>query len=366
MPWKSEKITLCKLLLLLLYMCVTTTQSSFNVNCISLILDLQRSNEMHKNIKCPGRRIKCLPINIDFTKQCIFSLIMMTCIAWFICLLIMLCGDVESNPGPFSVDSHSDSNSDSSSYSINNLTNHLSIMHLNIQSLIPKLDLIEGESMAYDVLVFSESWLKPEVSNDKICIGNFLPPFRTDRNNRPGGGVVIYVRDTFSCIRRTNLEIRGLEAVWVEILIESKKVLVGGFYRPPNTDAHYFNHIIESIDRAHNTDISDIIILGDFNYNMLSDNYNKMKELTKTYNMKQLIAEPTYFTENSSSLIDLIIIRNNNNILTSGVADTFIPDQIRHYCPTVVLLKFLRPHCKTFKRKIWNNKLADYTKYRSL
>ena len=118
-----KKITLCKLLLLLLYMCITIMQSSFNVNCISLKLDLQRSNEMHKNIKCPGRRIKCLPINIDFTKQCTFSLIMMTCIAWFICLLIMLCGDVESNPGPFSVYSHSDSNSDSSSYSINNLTN---------------------------------------------------------------------------------------------------------------------------------------------------------------------------------------------------------------------------------------------------
>ena len=91
-----------------------------------------------------------------------------------------------------------------------------------------------------------------------------------------------------------------------------------------------------------------------------------MKELIKTYNMKRLMAEPTYFTENSFSLIDLIIIRNNNNILTSGVADTFIPDQIRHHCPTVVLLKFLRPHCKTFKRKIWNYKMADYTKYRSL
>ena len=113
----------------------------------------------------------------------------------------MTCVDVESNPGPFSVDSHSDSNSDSSSYSINNLTNHLSIMHLNIKSLISKLDLIGGESLAYDVLVFSESWLNSEVSNDRICIGNFLPPFRTDRNNRPGEGVVIYVRDTFSCIR---------------------------------------------------------------------------------------------------------------------------------------------------------------------
>ena len=166
---------------------------------------------MNKNIKCPGRRINCLPIKIKFTKQYLFSLIMMTCIAWFICLSIMLCGDVESNPGPFSAGSHSDCNLDSSLYSINNITNHLSIMHLNIQSVLPKLDLIEGESMAYDVLVFSKSWLKPEVSNDSICIGLFLPPFPTDRSNQPGGGVVTYVRDTFSCIRRSALELLGLK-----------------------------------------------------------------------------------------------------------------------------------------------------------
>ena len=69
----------------------------------------------------------------------------------------MLYGDVELNPGPLSVDSLSDSNSDSSSYSISNLTNPLSIMHLNIQSPVPKLDLIEDEALAYDVLVLTES-----------------------------------------------------------------------------------------------------------------------------------------------------------------------------------------------------------------
>ena len=68
----------------------------------------------------------------------------------------MLYGDVESNPGPLSVDSLSDSNSDSLSFSISNLTNSLSIMHLNIQSPVPKLDLTEDESLAYDVLVLTE------------------------------------------------------------------------------------------------------------------------------------------------------------------------------------------------------------------
>ena len=80
--------------------------------------------------------------------------------------------------------------------------------------------------------------------------------------------------------------------------------------------------------------------------------------------MKQLISDPTHFTENSSSLIDLILVRNSPNILTSGVADTFIPDLTRYHCPIVVLMKFLRPPNKAFKRRIWNYNLADFDKYR--
>ena len=78
-------------------------------------------------------------------------------------------------------------------------------MHLNIQSLVPKLDLVEGESLAYDILVFSESWLKPEVRDDSILIEIFLQPFRTDRSDRPGGGVAVYVRDTLTCRRFPDL-----------------------------------------------------------------------------------------------------------------------------------------------------------------
>ena len=64
--------------------------------------------------------------------------------------------------------------------------------------------------------------------------------------------------------------------------------------------------MLESIDRAYNTNVQDIIITGDFNYNMFSDSNNKMKDL--------LQHEATHFTEQSTSLIDLIIVRNTNNI----------------------------------------------------
>ena len=52
----------------------------------------------------------------------------------------------------------------------------------------------------------------------------------------------------------------------------------------------------ESIYMAYNANIPDIIILGDINHNMLSNINNKMKELIKTFNMKQSIAKLANFT----------------------------------------------------------------------
>ncbi|MEW8548405.1 MAG: reverse transcriptase family protein, partial [Candidatus Thiodiazotropha sp.] len=148
--------------------------------------------------------------------------------------------------------------------------------------------------------------------------------------------------------------------------VRSKKILVGGFYRPPNSNNSYSNLIEESIDKAFNTNIVDIFILGDFNYNLLHSNGNKMTEIIQEFNLKQLITEATHFTEHSSSLIDLVLVRNTTNVLTSGVADCFIPDQVRYHCPIIVLLKFLRKSVKTFKRRIWSYPLADFDKFRTV
>ena len=92
-----------------------------------------------------------------------------------------------------------------------------SILHLNIQSILPKIDLVRCESVAYDVMIFTESWLNPTVSNDEISIKHFHEPVRYDRTGRIGGGVVVYRRDNISFKRRQDLEINTLEAVWVEV-----------------------------------------------------------------------------------------------------------------------------------------------------
>ena len=67
-------------------------------------------------------------------------------------------------------------------------------MHLNVQSIVPKTDLIKCEAQTYDILVCSESWLKPEIKEDSFLIENCLPLQRTDRLGRPGGGLLFMLR----------------------------------------------------------------------------------------------------------------------------------------------------------------------------
>ena len=154
--------------------------------------------------------------------------------------LIILSGDVHTNPGPNSVNTDDSVVSSLSHDSLQELLAcHLSILHLR-----PKL-VVRSEAEAFDIAVFSESWLKPDIPDDEVLFEHFLPPFRTDRTDRPGGVFVIYVRDSISCKRRPDLEVRGLEAVWMEVNIKRKKMLIGGFYRPPNSNIEYYNLLIK-------------------------------------------------------------------------------------------------------------------------
>lgn len=87
------------------------------------------------------------------------------------------------------------------------------IILLNIQSLLPKIDILQAEMQSYDVLVFTETWLSPQTTNDEILIPNFNPPFRNDRIGRLGGGVAIYVRTGLYSFERNNLIYGELEAL---------------------------------------------------------------------------------------------------------------------------------------------------------
>ncbi|CAC5407626.1 unnamed protein product [Mytilus coruscus] len=75
-----------------------------------------------------------------------------------VCILLLISG-IEPNPGPLTAGSSSSSNS-----SLDDVfKNAVSFMHLNIQSIVPKLELIAAEYSCHEILSFTESWLSPQV-----------------------------------------------------------------------------------------------------------------------------------------------------------------------------------------------------------
>ena len=139
-----KHIAYCGFHILVLFILSTALQTNDSHVCLCLTLALQRSNEMYKTIKHPYRRVLCSTKNDLICYHFTISLLVSTLSLWVTCL-ILLCGDLQPNPGPDSVEGSIGSVSSCSSSSFEYLSKHLSIMHLNIQSIVPKLDLIEGE-----------------------------------------------------------------------------------------------------------------------------------------------------------------------------------------------------------------------------
>ena len=94
------------------------------------------------------------------------------------------------HPNPGMDSGASDTSTSSTTSYCELLKSGISVMHLNIQSLRPKLDILQVETQPYDIVVL-ETWLNPSVSNADLLIRIFQCPFRCDRKGRNGGGVSI-------------------------------------------------------------------------------------------------------------------------------------------------------------------------------
>ena len=111
----------------------------------------------------------------------------------------MLAGDIESNSGP-------------------NVVNHndISICHLNCQSVLHKLDLIELELSKFDIITLSETWLDQSIDTKDILIPNYQEPILLDRTSH-GGGVAVFFNKSIPFVERKELQIPNLEAIWAEV-----------------------------------------------------------------------------------------------------------------------------------------------------
>ena len=76
------------------------------------------------------------------------------------------------------------------------------------------------------------------------------------------------LKNNIPCKRRTDSEVAGVESVWLEIKLKTGLSYLLHFIEH---QTQLVKHKIEwSLDLAYDTDISNIIITGDFNYNYLN------------------------------------------------------------------------------------------------
>ena len=228
---------------------------------------------------------------------------------------LLLSGDIHPNPGP------------PQASKFDNIwkpfaKSGLHFIHININSLIPKID--EIRSIAYStnaaITGITESKVDESVTNSELNINNYVL-IRNDRN-RKGGGVACYIREDINFTQKFVFNDK-IENIFIGILLpKTKPFTVSIFYRPPNK-SKFLENISDDFSKLH-TENNDIFVLDDMNINLFKNGkymsgsykndatapcplFNNYQEFLSNFGLKQLITSPTGITCNTTSLIDHVL-----------------------------------------------------------
>ena len=109
-----------------------------------------------------------------------------------------------------------------------------------------------------------ESWLNHTITDSEIAVNGY-EVHRKDRQNSIGGGVCLYVKNDYTFTVSNDLKFDDVEALWGELKLDSRSLLLSVIYRPPSSGSSHFNSLLDMIENATKKKL-DIIILGDLNY----------------------------------------------------------------------------------------------------
>ena len=283
-------------------------------------------------------------------------------------LFLFLCGDVELNPGPDEQSERSFQSFYSKSYSSDLLDysldtsvfikKYISIVHLNVRSLLPKIDQLSVEFQHFDIIALTETFLDNSIPNENISIPGYQEPFRQDRN-RHGGGVAIYCRNGLAVTQCLEFQKPSIESIWLKIKYKNTNFMLACLYRPPTENYSFWEKLYESISLVKdNNNLIDFFLVGDLNSDYLNENSN-LRILTQFYNLSQIISEPTRIPSNT--LLDPILTNAPHLITQTGTLDPFCSD----HKPVYTTLTFQKIPRTTYKRKIWIYEQGNYDAFRN-
>ena len=248
------------------------------------------------------------------------------------------------------------------------------MFHLNIRSLVNKYEQlkIELEKTKIEIFSISETWLTAGVNPNILQISGYNL-IRYDRAMvdidkglpKRGGGLAIYYADSLSCDTKKwahfNISSSYIEIQVVEFVRDkARNIIFINVYRPPNGNVQLMvDHMTNILSNVPRIDRKDVIFMGDFNVDLLSNtpDTKKLIRFSELYGMVQNIKSPTRVSSMSSSMIDLIF-SNVTHVCTSGVIDMYLSDH-----QPIFLIKKMNTSLgqKKMKRKFIGRTYRAYT-----
>lgn len=244
-----------------------------------------------------------------------------------------------------------------------NVNSKLSCLYANARSIMNKRDELELYAIEHksDIIGITETWANEKISDSELNLQGYTL-FRKDRNDKKGGGVILYVENSLSVTVREELvgELFN-ESLWCEIQTGSDKTLVGICYRNPLTTEGEDDDLRKIMDKISK---EVVVIMGDFNFsginwdNMDGSNIreNKFIECVQDNFLTQHVQQAT----RGHNVLDLVITSEENLIENLEVKEPFGTSD--HCIITWDLITLKTDQTNKGSQKFYNYFRADYAK----
>ena len=232
---------------------------------------------------------------------------------------------------------------------IDETENNLSLIYANSWSLLKNNSEYQSlfdyvcshKQFKFDVMCFVETWLSQENSNLAQFEGyNHIMKLKPITHR--GGGLSIFINENLQYKQRCDLIFENhnpshYDCLFIEIVTEGSKdanTVIGLVYRSPshNNEGEFVSSLERVLSKLSQEKQKEIIILGDFNMDLLKANNNRsttyLLDMIMNFHFTPKITVPTRVTHNSASLIDHMY---KNITERKNIAGTLISDITDHY-----------------------------------
>jgi exonuclease III len=189
------------------------------------------------------------------------------------------------------------------------------------------------DDTSLDALCVSETFFKGPVHNNNAIGLKGFNVFRNDRLKEVYmrmGGVAIFVKSQYKCKTVASSKASDMaEYLFLEVVINTRKLLLGVVYRPPGLNCV---SEIRSVLAQMTSCYDQIIVMGDFNINLLSNDSESVafSSFLLSLKLRVINTEPTHFRASSATLIDFIIVSDNNLDLIKACCQVDLPGTTEH------------------------------------